>query len=160
MSNHLNNISTIGSSEGKLLSIAGGNYRIIIPGSDTDGQYAVIEMTVPPGAGPNPHAHPDFTETFYVVEGEVTFNTADGNFHAEKGAFIKIPEGGQIHGFKNQSDRPAKLLCTVIPAGLDEFFCEVSQYLATNHPPDKDQIKAIFEKYGQTMYPENYFEAT
>lgn len=158
MSNHLNNISIISSSAGEQLSIAGGNYRIIIPGKETDGQYAVIEMTVPPGAGPNPHAHPDFTETFYVVDGEVTFNTADGSVHAEKGAYINIPGGGQIHGFKNLSDRPAKLLCTVIPAGLDEFFCEISEYLKVNTPPDKNLIDSIFKKYGQTMYPENYFE--
>lgn len=41
MSNHLNNISIIRSSAGEQLSIAGGSYRIIIPGKETDGQYAV-----------------------------------------------------------------------------------------------------------------------
>ncbi len=58
----------------KKLSIAGGSYRIVLSGAQTNGEFAIIEMTVPPGAGANPHAHPNIVETFMVLEGEVTFN--------------------------------------------------------------------------------------
>ncbi len=116
-----NNIKTIDSSQGQKLNIAGGEYRIIISGEQTDGAYAIIEMTVPIGAGPVPHSHPNFEETFYVLEGELTFLSERGQFLAKKGATISIPRGGAIHNFKNNSDRSAKILCTVIPAGLDIF---------------------------------------
>lgn len=43
------NIKIINKNEGEYLGIAGGNYRIIISGEQTSGNYAVIEMTVPPG---------------------------------------------------------------------------------------------------------------
>lgn len=48
------NVKIISSDEGETLAIAGGNYRIVISGDQTNGNYAVIEMTVPPGGGPPP----------------------------------------------------------------------------------------------------------
>lgn len=151
-------ILTIDVSEGQEFLIAGGNYRIIISGKQTDGKFAVIEMSVPPGAGPNPHSHANFTESFYVLEGEVAFKSESGNYIAKKGSFINIPEGGMIHGFKNVSNIPAKLLCTVIPAGLDDFFEEIAAYLTANSNAEIDKIKSISEKYGQKIYPENYLD--
>lgn len=155
-------IITVNETEGQHLKIAGGNYRIIISGQQTDGEYAVIEMSVPPGAGPNPHAHEDFTETFYVLEGEVLFQSESGSYVAQKGSFVNIPKGGIIHGFKNLSNIPAKLLCTVSPAGLEDLFEEMAGYLETgsldNEIEKKNKMGAIFEKYGQKMYPENYLD--
>ncbi len=157
-----NPIITVDESEGQKLNIAGGNYRIIISGKQTNGEYAVIEMSVPVGAGPNPHAHPDFAETFFVLEGEVLFKSELGSYVAKKNSFVNIPKGGIVHGFKNLSDKPAKLLCTVTPAGLDDLFEEMSNYMETASSNDelekKDKINAIFKKYGQTLYPENYLD--
>lgn len=53
------------------ISVVGNTYRIIISGKETMGEYAIIDMIVPPGGGPPPHAHPSFHESFYVVEGEI-----------------------------------------------------------------------------------------
>lgn len=103
-------------SQGEQLSIAGGNYRILISGEETGNRFAVIEMLVPAGAGPAPHAHPDIQETFYVAEGEVEFRTEAGKQLAASGAYINIPLNGGVHSFKNISDLPARLVCTVTPA--------------------------------------------
>lgn len=154
-------IITVNETEGQKLKIAGGNYRIIISGKQTNGEYAVIEMSVPPGAGPNPHAHPDFTETFFVLEGEVSFKSELGSYVARQHSFVNIPKGGIVHGFKNLSDKPAKLLCTVTPAGLDGLFEEIADYIETNKDSEtqtKEKMNSIFEKYGQKMFPENYLD--
>ena len=157
-----NPIITVSESEGQKLKIAGGNYRIIISGKQTNGEYAVIEMSVPPGAGPNPHAHPEFTETFFVLEGEVSFKSELGSYVAQKNSFVNIPKGGIVHGFKNLSDQPAKLLCTVTPAGLEDLFEEMSEYLETassnTEKETKEKISSIFEKYGQQMFPPDYLD--
>lgn len=116
------NIRIIEKEEGKILGVAGGNYRIIVSGHQTDNNYAVVEMLVPPGGGPPPHEHPQVQEMFYVVEGEIEFKTEAGKFTVQKGGFVNIPFGGAIHCFKNTSDAMAKLLCTVVPAGLEEIF--------------------------------------
>lgn len=159
-----NNILTIAENEGQVLNIAGGTYRIVVSGKQTGGTFAVIEMTVPPGAGPNPHAHPNFEESFFVLEGEVHFKSEMGSYTAKENSFISIPKGGIVHGFKNLSNTPAKLLCTVIPAGLDAFFQEVSNFMeiATTNSYSQSEIKehldSISEKYGQTLYGPNYLD--
>jgi quercetin dioxygenase-like cupin family protein len=157
-----NNIKTIDPNQGQQLNIAGGDYRIIISGKETNGAYAIIEMTVPIGAGPVPHAHPDFEEIFYVIEGELMFRAETGSFLAQKGATVAIPKGGIIHNFKNNSDKLAKLLCTVIPAGLDDFFIEATEFLNSNQDKEvdiKEKIKLISEKYGQHLYSPNYWDS-
>src|SRR5271156_5350062 len=99
MSETTNNISVKTADEGELLTIAGGKYRILVSGEETGGNYAVIEMNVPPGGGPLPHAHPDMQEMFYVVEGEIEFRTEISKTRAGKGGFINIPFGGGVHAF-------------------------------------------------------------
>lgn len=143
------------------LNIAGGEYRVLVPGTQTDGNYAIIEMSVPPGAGPVPHAHPDFEEIFFVLEGQLTFYTQEGSTLVQKGDTIVIPKGGMVHNFKNLADQPAKLLCTVMPAGLDQFFTDAAVYMET--PPDdaaaiKQHMQTLSEKYGQQLYPPDYWE--
>jgi len=135
--------------EGEILSIAGGKYRILISGEETGGNYAVIEMNVPPGGGPTPHAHPDMQEMFYVVEGEIEFRTESGKTRAGQGGFINIPLGGGVHAFKNLSDLPAKLLCTVVPSGLEQMFKEVGG-------KSPEEVKEILKKYRQVVYPVDY----
>lgn len=154
-------VTATGPDEGEKVRMAGGEYRIILSGKQTGGSHAVIEMCVPPGAGPNPHSHPDFEETFYVLEGEVEFKSeSGGSYTAKENAFIRIPKGGTVHGFKNRSDKQARLLCTVIPAGLDDFFQEISAFMASD--PAETEIKQtmvqLSEKYGQKAYPENYLD--
>ncbi|MEJ0101988.1 MAG: hypothetical protein WDO19_05245 [Bacteroidota bacterium] len=46
------NISTIANGQGQSLSVIGDTYRILISGKETNGNYAVIDMLVPPGGGP------------------------------------------------------------------------------------------------------------
>jgi quercetin dioxygenase-like cupin family protein len=155
------NISIINRNEGKFLAIAGGNYRIIISGRQTDGNYAVIEMLVPPGGGPPPHSHPNTQEMFHVLEGEVEFKTEAGKQMVGKDGFVNIPFGGAIHCFKNKSEKYARLLCTVVPAGLEDLFEEIgSPVLPGQTVPvpglteeRKEFLKGIDQKYGQKTYP-------
>ena len=121
------NITTIDNGQGQSLSIVGDTYRILISGEQTDGSYAVIDMLVPPGGGPGPHAHKYFQEMFYVAEGEIEFKMEGGKYIAKKGSFVNIPLGGAVHCFKNTTDKLAHLLCTVVPAGLDSFFKEIGK---------------------------------
>ena len=62
---------TVSPGEGKNVSVAGSTYRTLVSGKDTGGAFATIDMLIPPGGGPGPHAHADFEETFYVIDGEI-----------------------------------------------------------------------------------------
>ncbi len=160
------NISTIDNEQGQSLSVAGNNYRVLVSGKQTGGHYAVIDMLVPPGGGPGPHAHKDMQEMFYVVDGEVEFKMEGAKYNAKKGALVNIPFGGQVHCFKNITDQMAHLLCTVIPAGLDDFFMEIGKPVETGtflppgqlSPEDINRLSVLGEKYGQVFYPPDYLD--
>jgi quercetin dioxygenase-like cupin family protein len=150
--------------EGERLLIAGSVYRIILSGQETGGKTAIIEMNVPPGSGPVPHEHPGFQESFYVLEGEVQMRTKTQNTILGQGAIITIPLNGPIHSFKNISDKPARLLCMVSPAGLDDFFREAGKPATGDAKPqplteeEKQSLRLLADKYGQKLYPPDYFE--
>lgn len=102
-----------------------------------------------------------------MLEGEVEFQSEDGKAIARTGDLIRIPEGGIVHGFKNKSDKLARLWCVVIPAGLEAFFAEVgrpsSEFGTFEVPPPMtpelmEKLKAIGEKYGQQFFPPDYLD--
>src|SRR4051795_5912232 len=140
--------------EGRTIAVVGDVYRFLAVGADTDGKYAVWEAVVPPGGGPPPHVHSREEEGFYILEGEITFQIGDQRIVATAGTFANMPVGTP-HSFKNESDKPAKMLISVAPAGLEKMFFEVGVPLAegatTALPPTGDEIEkllAIAPKYG------------
>jgi quercetin dioxygenase-like cupin family protein len=157
---------TVGPQEGKSLSIVGDTYRLLVTGKETGGAFATIDMLIPPGGGPGPHAHAAFQESFYIIDGEVEVRSETSTYIAKKGSFVVIPKGGIVHGFKNKSDKMAHLLCVVVPSGLEEFFNEIGVPVPfdTFLPPpalDPEALKkliGIAEKYGQKVYPPDYLD--
>ena len=154
----------VGAQDGQTISVVGGNYRVLVSGRQTGGEFATIEMLIPAGGGPIPHAHPHFHETFYVVDGEVEVKSEAGTYIAGKGAYVVIPKGGIIHKFQNKTDKMAKLLCTVVPAGLEEMFLAIGKPTDAGTflpPPPMDpegfkRITAMAAEYGQTLYPPDF----
>lgn len=157
---------TVDSTGGEILSVVGGNYRILVSGKQTNGAFSIIEMLIPPRNGPGPHAHANFFESFYIVDGEVEVHSEAGSYTAKKGSFVVVPLGGVVHCFKNVSDKLAHLLCTVVPAGLEEFFEEIGQPVAAGEflpsppmdPESMKKLQAIAQKHGQIVYPPNFLD--
>ena len=157
-------VLTIGAQDGQNVSVVGDTYRILISGKQTGGAFATIDMLIPPGGGPGPHAHANFQESFYVIEGEIEVKSEAGTYTAKKGSFVNIPKGGIVHCFKNKTDQVAHLLCVVVPSGLEGFFEEIGRPVAIGSfllPPPMDEaamkkILPIVEKYGQKLFPPDY----
>lgn len=140
--------------EGRTIAVVGDVYRFLATGAETNGKYAVWEAIVPVRGGPPPHVHSREEEGFYILEGEITFTIDAERVVATTGMFANMPVGTP-HSFKNESDRPAKMLISVAPAGLEQMFVEVGVPLAegstTALPPTKEEIEkllAIAPKYG------------
>jgi quercetin dioxygenase-like cupin family protein len=140
--------------QGRTIAVVGDVYRFLATGEETNGTYALWEATVPPGGGPPPHVHSREEEGFYILEGEITLTIHGETVVARAGTFANMPVGTP-HSFRNESDRPAKMLISVAPAGLEEMFFEVGVPLAegaaTALPPTKDEIErllAIAPEYG------------
>jgi quercetin dioxygenase-like cupin family protein len=140
--------------EGRTVAVVGDVYRFLATGEDTNGKYAMWEAIVPPGGGPPPHVHSREEEGFYVLEGEITFTIGETRLVAGTGMFANMPIGTP-HSFKNESSRPAKMLISVAPAGIEKMFFEFGVPLpegsTTALPPTKgeiDKLLAIAPKYG------------
>lgn len=140
--------------EGRRIGIVGDVYCFLASGEETDGKYATFEAIVPPGSGPPPHIHSREEESFLVLEGEMTFQPGDERFTAGEGTFLNMPVGS-LHGFRNESDRNARLLISLAPAGLEKMFFEVGTPLAhdadTAPPPSQSEIERLLEaapRYG------------
>ena len=140
--------------EGRRIGIVGDVYRFLATGEETDGKYAAFEAIVPPGSGPPPHIHSREEESFLVLEGEMTFQLGDDRFVAGEGTFLNMPVGS-LHCFKNESDKTARLLISIAPAGLEVMFFEVGTPLEDDEtaapPPSEAEIKKLLEaapRYG------------
>ena len=142
------------SDEGRTIAVVGDVYRFLATGDDTNGKYAQWEAIVPPGGGPPPHVHSREEEGFYILEGEITFQIGDERVVATAGMFANMPVGTP-HSFKNESNRPVKMLISVAPAGLEQMFFEVGVPVAQGatiaSPPAKEEIEKLLEiapRYG------------
>jgi len=139
---------------GRTVAVVGDVYQFLATGEDTDGRYALWEGIVPPGGGPPPHVHTREVEGFYVLDGEITFTVGGERIVGTAGTFAHMPIGTP-HAFTNASDRPARMLILVAPAGLEQMFFECGEPLpegtTTARPPSKDEIDrllAVAPRYG------------
>jgi mannose-6-phosphate isomerase-like protein (cupin superfamily) len=139
---------------GRTVAVVGDVYRFLATGDDTNGRYALWEAIVPPGGGPPLHVHSREEEGFFILEGEITFQVGSERMVAKAGMFATMPVG-MPHSFRNESSRPAKMLISVAPAGLEQLFFEVGVPLAegatTALPPTQEEIEkllAVAPKYG------------
>ena len=136
------------------LGIVGDTYTITVTGDDTNEQFCVVDMHVPPGGGPGPHRH-DFEETFIVLEGEVEATFRGQRSSVRAGTTINIPANAP-HRFQNISEEPARLLCICSPAGQERFFQEIGVPLPTRTgapPPLNEAQQAGFMEKAQALAP-------
>lgn len=148
-----------GKLQGRTIAVVGDVYRFLATGADTDGKYAQFEALVLPGGGPPPHIHRNEEEGFYIVEGEVTFYVGEERIVATPGMFASMPVGTP-HAFRNESDRPAKMIITVAPAGVEEMFFQIGVELPEGStealpptPAEIEKLLALAPKYGIEVLP-------
>lgn len=130
------------------IGVVGDTYTIMLGGAQTDGQFCLIDMHVPPGGGPGPHRH-NFEETFILLDGDVELTFRGEKSTAGAGTTVHIPANAP-HMFHNASGKPARLLCICAPAGQEEFFREIGVKVdgPTTAPPKPtpEEQKAFLEK--------------
>jgi quercetin dioxygenase-like cupin family protein len=113
-------------------SITRETIRFVETASDTDGERVVIEVLVEPtGFVAAPHFHPYQTETFEIVDGELTFQVGGETVVATAGDAVTV-EPGTAHKFWNASDETARFRCTVAPALQFEQLIETMFALAND----------------------------
>jgi quercetin dioxygenase-like cupin family protein len=112
----------------------GDRVSFLVTGAESNGGCFIVEGLAAPGGGPPPHLHHFEDESFYVLEGTVTFQAGGQTIHAKPGDFIHIPRG-TVHSLRNDGEAPARALIIISPAGpagMQQFF-EEAFHPVTDH---------------------------
>jgi quercetin dioxygenase-like cupin family protein len=106
--------------------------RVLLRGEESDGHLAIVLLT---GRGrPRLHRH-DFDETFYVLEGELTFQLGEKLVTRRAGELAFAPRGTP-HTYANLSEAPARALMVITPAGFERYFARIAAERQGVEPPD------------------------
>ena len=122
------------------LQVLGAQVRFLCESHNTDSAWSLMEVTLPPEAGPPPHTHA-WDEAYFVLEGDVRFVVGEHAFTASTGDFVYTP-GGVAHGFAGESQQPARLLIFDSPAHAGVFFKRVDREVQ-ELPRDLEKVMKI-----------------
>src|ERR687895_752740 len=125
----------------------------------TGGQYTLVEILAPDGYGSVLHVHHFEDESFYILEGEMTFYVGDQTIKAQPGSFLFGPKEVP-HAFTVDSG-PARLLFVLSPAGFEDLVREMGEPARelsippqAEGPPDEAELQrmaAIAARHGNEI---------
>jgi len=124
--------------------VLGDNQTIKLTGKDTNGQFTLIEQYDDPGVGIPPHIHFDEDELFCVLEGTLKV-TIDGQSKIAKEGDVVFCPRRISHSWEVIGDKKAKTLLTIVPAGLEAMFEELSKL--ENGLAEIERVVKITDKY-------------
>jgi quercetin dioxygenase-like cupin family protein len=140
--------------EGDSVTLGGVGVIYKVTGRETGGAFAIVEHPLQPGAlAAPPHTHTREDELSFVLEGEVGVQIGEEVYSAGPGTYIRKPRGVP-HTFWNATDRPARLLEIISPAGFENYFREAAAVLAASSPPDIGKLIEAAARYGLTFHME------
>lgn len=133
----------------ELRAYQGGFFRVLVSPEQTNGNFALIDFTLPKGSEPPRHVHLREDETFYLLDGSVEFQIGDRVILGEVGQAIFAPRTVD-HQFRIQSEQ-ARMLTLITPGDFANFFREFSAPIdqepvtlqAPQGPPPADVLNRL-----------------
>jgi mannose-6-phosphate isomerase-like protein (cupin superfamily) len=140
------------SGEGTQGWLGGLGVRFMIPGSDSNGGFSLVEHPLQPRALAAPlHRHSREDEYSVIVSGRMGALLADEVVYGEAGDLIWKPRG-QWHTFWNAGDTQANVLEIISPAGFEQYFKELMEVFEDGRP-QPEKIGPIAARYGLELDP-------
>ncbi len=148
----------MGAVAAKVLGPLGGNIgflgtigvRFMIDRAESGGGFSLVEHPMSPRVLAAPlHRHTREDEYSFVLEGEVGALLGDEVRIGKPGDLIFKPRN-QWHTFWNASDRPARILEIISPAGFEKFFRELID-LGGVTKVEPQMLANLCESYGLGM---------
>lgn len=94
------------------------NVEFLARSEDTPRFNLGVITVQPQRTGPGAHVHEAEDDSFYILEGEITFTVEGEDVVADPGTFVLVPPGAE-HDFANRGDSVARMLNVHAPAGFD-----------------------------------------
>jgi quercetin dioxygenase-like cupin family protein len=125
----------------------------MLDGDTTGGSFALVEHPIEPRAlGAPVHTHSREDEYSYVLEGAIGVQVGDEDFYLREGDLVLKPRGVP-HAFWNPTNRPARILEMISPAGFENYFRELAPLIPDDGPPDFEALAKLQADYGMEMDP-------
>ena len=121
--------------EGRQYSMGSMKAIFKADGQETEKLYTISEWWLEPHSqGPGAHSH-DEDDTFFVLEGTMSFLVEDKWIEAPAGSFVLVP-GGATHNFENRSDEMAGMLNFATPGDFEKSMPAIVEWFK-QHPPGR-----------------------
>jgi len=95
---------------------------VLADSSDTGGRFSLMEEVASKGSGPGPHKHTWSDETYYIMDGEITFWVGGEIKTARTGDYVMVPRNTP-HAFRVESET-VRFLNGYTPASLEAYVVE------------------------------------
>ena len=135
--------------DGFIFTMLGTTMRLIAPAAGTEGRFTVFEQVTPAGWGPPRHIHSREDEIVYILEGTYEISLGGEHHSVSAGACAILPRDVP-HGFRNVGSAPGRLLCVIVPGGLEEYFVAVGK---CSPAPSPAQLVELARPFGLTLLP-------
>lgn len=121
----------------------GDSMRFVLTAAASDGQYTLIEDTLKPGFHIDLHLHRTHAESFYVLEGEITFTVGAATVRATPGTTVYVAPGVPHAA---SAEAPAKMLTIFSPGGLEGAMAAFAR-LSPEELSSPEAAQAIMQRY-------------
>lgn len=126
--------------------------------AQTSGLMSIVEITEPPGAEAPLHVHHREDETFWVLEGGVTFEVGGTTFEASPGDMAFGPR--DIPHRYMVGEAGCRMLFILTPGGFEDAIRDLSTPArsrtlppTSEQPPDMQGLEARIASYGCEVVP-------
>ena len=147
----LDRIYTLRDGEGEAYWFVGALLQRKAGGAETEGRFALLDQTMPPGYAVPRHVHHDEDEAWYVLDGAMTFFCAEQVVEANERSWVFAPRGIP-HTFK-VGDAGARALTFTSPSRFADFVAEmgepaVSLEVPPPGPVDESRLAEVAARFG------------
>lgn len=140
------------------LQSGGGATHYLATGASTGGEFGLYKVEMGPKApGPSTHFHRAISESFYVLDGEVTIFDGERWVTCAPGDFLYVPVGG-LHAFKNASDNPASMLLLFAPGAPREEYFERVADMSQRSREELKEFRIRHDSYFVEDFEEDFVE--
>jgi quercetin dioxygenase-like cupin family protein len=137
----------VGPAEGKLIDLGGLGVHFKLAGAQTGGSISIVEHPVDARRLVRPHTHSREDELSYVIEGRIGARVGDEVAEVEAGSYVFKPRN-VMHTFWNPTDKPARILEMIVPAGFEEYFARLGRLFGSGVKGGSPEHQALSAEYG------------
>ena len=130
---------------------------VLAEAKDSGGRFSMMYEVSAKDSGPGPHKHTWSDETFYMLDGEITFLIGDEIKTARTGDFLMVPRNTR-HAFRVASET-TRFLNSYTPASLEACLVECAMPATERALPPKgvsppiEMTPELLSRYGMDMLP-------